>query len=62
MAFFDGDRQIQFTPGELHSLETEFFQFEEKLACIKSDSLRAEILTCKWNELNAERIFSTIRS
>lgn len=51
MAFIDDDGNLQFTPAELHSLETEFFQFESKLHGIESETLRTEILASKWNEL-----------
>jgi len=51
MAFINEEGALHFTPAELHSLETEFFQFEAKLAEIESDALRTEILTSKWNEL-----------
>jgi len=51
MAFFDDEGEIHFTPAELHALETEFFQFEEKIAHIDPESLRTELLASKWNEL-----------
>jgi hypothetical protein len=51
MAFIDDDGNLHFTPAELHSLETEFFQFEAKLTELSDGELRTEILASKWNEL-----------
>lgn len=51
MAFFDDQSGLQFTPAELHALETEFFQFEAKIAHVKPDALRAELLASKWESL-----------
>ncbi len=48
MAFFNDEGEIHFTPAELHALETEFFQFEEKIAHVDPESLRTELLASKW--------------
>jgi len=36
---------------ELHALETEFFQFQDKLAAIDDEELKTSLLRLKWDYL-----------
>ena len=51
MAIIKPDGELFLSVDEIHTLETEFFAFEQKLEPIDDEVLRTEILTLKWNYL-----------
>ena len=51
MAVIKSDGELFLSVDEVHTLETEFFAFEQKLNPIDDEVLRTEILKLKWDYL-----------